>query len=97
MKVGANVDFEEILYQLRQNRLGKKTVKVILTGCLFVMLVFIILLIIAIILAVKYHTQIFDGFMRIFNYIFGDSPDNVISGYIKQIADNFIKNLFNEN
>ena len=55
----------------------------------------VILLAIAIILAFKYHTQIYDGFMSIINFIFGDSPDNVIRGLFKQIADNFLKNLFN--
>ncbi|WP_242873053.1 hypothetical protein [Clostridium magnum] len=97
MKVGDNMDFQEILYQLKKNRLGKKAVKLIFTGCLFMMIIFIILIIIAMILAVKYHTQIFDGLMRIFNYVFGDSPNNVISGYVKQIIDNFIKDLFNKN
>lgn len=91
------MDFEEILYLLRRKRLDKKTLKVIISGCLFLVMVLIILLVIAIILAFKYHTQIYDGFMRIINFIFGDSPDNVIRGVFKQISDNFLKNLFSEN
>ncbi|SHF60365.1 hypothetical protein SAMN02745133_03071 [Desulforamulus putei DSM 12395] len=89
------MDFEDILYYLKRNRLGKKTLKVLLTGCLFIVIVFMILIVIAVILAFKYHTQIYDSFMRIINFIFGDSPDNVIRGFLKQIADNFLKNLFN--
>lgn len=89
------MDLEEILYHLRRHRLGKRTLKVLMAGCLIVVIAFIVLLIIAIILAVKYHTQIYDGFMRIFNFIFGDSPDNVIRGFLKQILDNLLKNMFN--
>ncbi|AFV03303.1 hypothetical protein UNSWDHB_633 [Dehalobacter sp. UNSWDHB] len=91
------MDLEEILYHMKRNRLGKKAVKIVLTGCLLLIIVFIILLVIAIILAVKYHTQIYDGFMGIINFIFGDSPDNVIRGFIQQIIDSFFKNLFNGN
>lgn len=92
---GEKVDLEEILYNLKQKRVGKKVVKVVLTRCLFVVVVFVILLVVAIILATNYHTQIYDGFLRSINFIFGDSPQNVISGFIKQISDNFIKTLFN--
>lgn len=59
-------------------------------------IIFIILLIIAIILAIKYPTQLIDGFIKILNFIFGDSPNNVIKDFIKQITDNFINNLFKE-
>lgn len=89
------MDFDEILYHLRRSRISRKAIKLIFTGCLFLVIIFVILIIIAIILAFKYHTQIYDGFMRIVNFIFGDSPDNVIRGFFKQIADNFLKNLFN--
>lgn len=84
-----------IRHNLRRNGLGKKVIKVVLTGCLFLVIVLVILLAIAIILAFKYNAQIYDGFMRIINYVFGNSPENVISGYFKQIADNFLKSLFN--
>ncbi|OLN31343.1 hypothetical protein DSOL_2682 [Desulfosporosinus metallidurans] len=46
-------------------------------------------------MAYKYNAQIYDGFVRIINYIFENSPENLISGYFKQFADNFLKNLFN--
>lgn len=89
------MDFEEILYHLKRNRLGKKAFKLVLAGCLFLLILFVILVVIAIILALTYHTQIYDGFMKIVNYVFGDSPDNVIRGFFQQLADNFLKNLFN--
>lgn len=89
------MNFEEIQYYLRRDKLGKKALKVVLTGCLFLAIVFVILLVIAIILAFKYNAQIYDGFMRLINFIFGNSPENVISRFIKQIADNFLKNFFN--
>jgi capsular polysaccharide biosynthesis protein len=88
------MDIEDILYYVKRNRFSKKALKVLLTGCLFIVVIFIVLIIIAAILAFKYHTQIYDGFMRIINFIFGDSPDNMIRGFFKQIADNFLKNLF---
>lgn len=87
--------FEEFLYHLRRNRLGRRASKVVLKGCLFLVIVFVILVVIAIILAFNYHAQIYDGFIRIINFIFGDSPDNVIRGYLKQLADSFLKNIFN--
>lgn len=87
--------FEEILYHLRRNQLGRKVSKVVLKGCLFLVIVFVILVVIAIILAFNYHAQIYDGFIRIINFIFGDSPGNVIRGYLKQFADSFLKNMFN--
>lgn len=86
--------FEEILYHLRRNRLGKKTLKVLLGGCLFLVVLFVVLLVIVIILAFKYHGQIYDGFISMINFLFGDSPDNVIRGFFKQIVDSFFKNLF---
>ncbi|ODA43105.1 hypothetical protein [Desulfosporosinus sp. BG] len=89
------MDFEQVQHNFRQNGLGKKVAKVVLTGCLFLVIVFVILLVIAVILAFKYNAQIYDGFVRIINYIFGNSPENLISGYFKQFADNFLKNLFN--
>lgn len=88
------MDIEKILYHLRRNRLGGKTLKILLSGCLFLVIAFVILLVIAITLAFNYHAQIYDGFMRIINFIFGDSPDNVIRGFFKQLADNFLKDLF---
>jgi len=91
------VDFEDILYNLKQKRFGGKLFKIVLAGFLFIAVAIVILLIISIILAMNYHTQIYDGFMRLVNFIFGDSPENVIRGYLKQIADNFLKNLFNGN
>ena len=89
------MDFVKILYHLKRNRLGKKVAKVVLTGCLVLVILFVILITIAIVLAFKYNAQIWDGFVRIINYIFGNSPENVISGFFKQISDNFIKTLFN--
>lgn len=86
------MDFEEIL---RGNQLGNKALKIVLTGCLFLVIAFVILLVISVILAFRYHAQIYDGFVSIINFIFGDSPDNVIRGFFKQFADNFLKNLFN--
>ncbi|WP_298197393.1 hypothetical protein [Desulfosporosinus sp.] len=88
------MDIEKILYHLRRNRLGGKALKIVLSGCLFLVIAFVILLVIAITLAFNYHAQIYDGFMRIINFIFGDSPDNVIRGFFKQLADNFLKDLF---
>jgi predicted PurR-regulated permease PerM len=88
------MDFEDIFYHMKQNRFGKKIVKVMLALCILFIIVCAILFIAAIILASKYHTQIFDGFTRVINYLFGDSPDNVIRGVFKQVTDNFIKNLF---
>lgn len=88
------MDIEKILYHLRRNRLGGKNLKIVLSGCLFLVIAFVILLVIAITLAFNYHAQIYDGFMWIINFIFGDSPDNVIRGFFKQLADNFLKDLF---
>lgn len=89
------MDIEEILYKLKHNRLGKKALNVVLTGCLMLVILVVFLLVIALILAFKYHTQIYDVFVSIINFVFGDSPDNVIRGFFKQIGDNFLKNLFN--
>jgi hypothetical protein len=86
------MDYEEII---RGNGLGKKTLKVIRRGCLFLVFAFVILLASVTILAFNYHAQIYSGFMSIVNFIFGDSPDNVIRGYLKQFADGFLKNMFN--
>lgn len=88
------MDIEKILYHLRRNRLEGKALKIVLSGCLFLVIAFVILIAIAIILAFNYQAQISDGFMRIINFIFGDSPDNVIRGFFKQLGDNFIKDLF---
>lgn len=90
------MDLEEILYYLKRKRLGKRVLKVILLGFLFLVLLLICLLVVAVILALRYHTQIYDGFMRIINFVFGDSPDNILRGLFKQIVDNFIGKLFNE-
>jgi hypothetical protein len=90
------MDFEEIIYHLKQS-LGKKSSKVIFIGCLLIVIVFLLLAVTAVIIAFKYHTQIYDGFLKIFNYIFNDSPNNVFRNIIKQLIDNSIKNLFSGN
>jgi hypothetical protein len=82
---------------LRLSRSGKKAFKVLLSGCLIIITLFVILLVVAVILTLKYHTQLYEGFLRIINYIFGDSPDNVIRGYIQLFADNYLKGLFSGN
>ena len=89
------LNFQDISYHLKQRFLGRKTLKIILTGCLLIFIVIMLLLVIAIILAFNYHTQIYDGLLRISNFIFNDSPDNILMNYFKQIIDNSIKNLFN--
>lgn len=89
------MDFEQVQQNFRRNGLGKKVAKVVLKGCLFLVIACVILIVIAIILAFNYHTQIYDGFTRIINFIFGNSPENVISGYFKNFADNFLKSIFN--
>lgn len=86
------MDYEEII---RGYGLGKKPLKVLRRGCLFLVIAFVILLVGVIILAFNYHAQIYGGFMSIINFIFGDSPDNVIRGYLKQFADSFLKSMFN--
>lgn len=87
------MDYEEII---RGNGLlGKKALKIVRKGCLFLVIVFVILLVSVIILAFNYHAQIYGGFMSIINFIFGDLPGNVIRGYLKQFADSFLKNMFN--
>lgn len=86
------MDYEEIT---RGSKLGKKALKVVCRVFLFLVIVFVVLLVCLIILAFNYHAQIYGGFMSIINFIFGDSPDNVIRGYLKQFADSFIKNMFN--
>ncbi|MGE5328218.1 MAG: hypothetical protein ACM3KR_01765 [Deltaproteobacteria bacterium] len=91
------MDFEDIFYNLKHKRFGGRLFKIVLAGFLFIVAAIVILLITSIILAMNYHTQIYDGFMQIVNFIFGDSPENVIRGYLQQIADNFFKNLFNGN
>ena len=93
-RLGAKLDFQEIIYQIKQRFLGEKTLKVILTGCLVIFIVITLLIVMAIILAFNYHTQIYDGLLKIFNFIFNDSPDNILSNLLKQIVDNFTKNLF---
>ncbi|TGE34348.1 hypothetical protein [Desulfosporosinus sp. Sb-LF] len=86
------MDYEEII---RGSGLEKKALKVVRRGCLFLVIAFVVLLACLIILAFNYHAQIYGGFMSIINFIFGDSPNNVIRGYLKQFADSFIKNMFN--
>lgn len=88
------MDIEDFLYYLKRKGIGKKAFKIMFVGCLFVAIIIIIFVAIVAILALKYHTQIYDGFMRTVNYIFGDSPDNVLRNFLKQIADNYLKNLF---
>lgn len=88
------MDFEKTIYRLRRNGLGRKVLKVLLTGCLVLVVLIVILIVFAIVLAVKYHTQIYEGFNNAINFIFGDSTINVVRGWIQQIVDIFIKNLF---
>src|SRR5665648_1141263 len=90
-KRGETMDFEHVQQNLRSNGLGKKVTEIVLKGCLFLVIAFVILIVAAVILAFNFHTQIYDGFTRSINFIFGDSPGNVISSYIKQFSDNFLK------
>jgi hypothetical protein len=87
------VHIEDVLYLLKRSGVKRKT---ILFGCLVILTFAMVLLVIAIILAVNYHTQIYDGFLRIINFIFGDSLNNVVRNVIKQLMNNYIVNLFKE-
>jgi hypothetical protein len=90
------VSVENIVYSLRNRRFRKKTVIVLIAGCLLIGAISLILLVIAGVLAFTYHEQLYDGFSMIINYLFGDSPDNVLRGYSQQLADGFTKSLFSE-
>jgi hypothetical protein len=87
------VHLEDVLYLLKRNRFSKKTLKILIGGCLVLVLGFILLVVIAIVLAFAYRTQIYDGFMGIVNFLFGDSSDNVIRNFLQQLADSFLKDL----
>jgi hypothetical protein len=88
------VGFENIINnRYRRRKLRKKTFKVLLAACIFIVSTFLVLLAISGFLAFTYHAEIYDGFMRIISYIFGDSPDNVLRGFMQQFADSFLKNL----
>lgn len=82
---------------LKQGPVKGKLFKIILLGFLIIFVFAVIFLAVAVILAVKYHTQIYDGFMRAINFVFGDSPDNVIRNIVRQLIDNFFKNLLSGN
>jgi hypothetical protein len=69
---------------------------VLMAGCLLIGAISLILLVIAGVLAFVYHEQLYDGFSMIINYLFGDSPDNVLRGYSQQLADGFTKSLLSE-
>jgi len=84
------MDLEEIIYYLRRNKVSKKW---LFAGC-FIIFIGIILLACTEILVAKYHTQIYNGFMGIINFIFGDSLESEIRSVLKQITDNYLSNLF---
>jgi len=88
---GVQMDLEEILYYLRGNKVSKKW---LFAGCLIIIFIGIILLACTVILVAKYHTQIYNGFMGIINFIFGDSLESEIRSVLKQITDNYLSNLF---
>jgi hypothetical protein len=75
----------------------KKTFKLLLKGCLLLVALFVVLLAAAIIFTMNYHTQIANGFLSIVNYVFGNSPENVLRGFIQQLTDNYLSSLFSGN
>ena len=80
--------------QVLQSLLKGKFLKLILIGLLGISIFFFILLIIAIIFAAKYHMQIYEFFLNAVNYIFGDTPGNVLREIINTVVNGFLRNLF---
>lgn len=90
------MDFEEFIYLMKRNRLGKNALKIILTGCLGLVILIIVFFVIAILAAFNYHEQIYEVISRIINFVFGDSPNNALRGFFQQYIDGALKNQFNE-
>lgn len=79
---------------LLRNLLKGKLLKFIVVGLLGIFVIFLILLTVAIILVVNYHIQIYQFFLSAVNYIFGDTPGNVLKEIINTVVNGFLRNLF---
>lgn len=82
--------FEDLIFYLSQS-LGKKRLKVILIGCVLIFLIFTLVVITAIVFALKYQTEIYDSLAKIFSFVFNDSPGNVFRNLVRLIIESTIR------
>lgn len=61
----------------KRSSMTRKIIKLIIIGALLIFIALIILFVIVSIVAMNYHGQIYEGFLRIINFIFGDSSVKV--------------------
>lgn len=90
------MDDLDFLRQLSRNPKNRRILKFLILGAIALAFIILLILVAAIILAVKYHTQIYDGFSKTINFVFGDSPQNIEKGVIsatRQYIDEFLKNV----